>query len=246
MAGVLAWAAVLALFAAGCGGASKHRSARQSATPPGRAVPPPVRVPALRTGQTLVAAVERRAALRRSPRGGVIGAVGPHTAFGSPQVLAVLGVSRGWAHVLHPSAPDGSGAWIAVRNVRLRPAAWTIEVDLSKRRARLLRDGRLFRAFTVGIGAPATPTPTGTFGVTDKLSAGPASSYYGCCVLALSGHQPNVPQHWAGGDRLAFHGTDRPATIGAAATLGCLHTDDATMRALVSRVPLGATVVIHR
>jgi lipoprotein-anchoring transpeptidase ErfK/SrfK len=65
-------------------------------------------------------------------------------------------------------------------------------------------------------------------------------------VLALSGHQPDVPQHWAGGDRLAFHGTDRPATIGAAATLGCLHTDDATMRLLVSRVPLGTTVVIHR
>lgn len=240
-----AWAAVLTLFAAGCGG-SKERSARPPATPPRVVVPPPVHIPTLRTGQTLVAAVERRAPLRSSPGGHVLGAVGPHTAFGSPQVLAVLGVSNGWAHVLHPAAPDRSGAWIALRNVHLRAAAWTIDVDLSRRRARLLRDGRLFRTFTVGIGAPGTPTPTGTFGVTDKLSAGPASSYYGCCVLALSGHQPNVPQHWAGGDRLAFHGTDRPATIGAAATLGCLHTDDATMRLLVSRVPLGTTVVIHR
>jgi lipoprotein-anchoring transpeptidase ErfK/SrfK len=175
----------------------------------------------------------------------VLARVGPRTAFASPQVLAVLGVQRGWAHVLHPSLPDHRGGWVALRAVRLRAAAWSIDVDLSERRAVLRRNGRVFRRFTVGIGASGTPTPTGRFGVTDRLRSGAATAYYGCCVVALNGHQPNISQRWQGGDRLAIHGTDRPATIGQAATLGCLHADEATMRMLMTRVPLGSTVTIH-
>jgi lipoprotein-anchoring transpeptidase ErfK/SrfK len=241
--------AVVVLAAAGCGGGESHPRAARPRTPPAPAtgapapVPPPV--PRVRRGQTLVAAVERRSSLRAAPGGRILGTVGPRTEFGSPQVLAVLGVAGRWAHVLHPRLPDHRGGWVALSALHLRPAAWRIVVDLSARRAKLLYNGRVFHEFTVGIGSPATPTPTGTFGVTDRLSAGSGASYYGCCVIALSGHQPHVPQHWAGGDRLAIHGTDAPSTIGEAATLGCLHADEATMRLLVSRVPLGTKVVIH-
>jgi lipoprotein-anchoring transpeptidase ErfK/SrfK len=97
---------------------------------------------------------------------------------------------------------------------------------------------------TVGVGAPSTPTPTGRFAVTDGLRAA-AGSPYGCCILALSGHQPHVPQGWAGGDRLAIHGTSDPATIGAAASLGCLHATDADLRRLMRIVSLGSIVTIR-
>ncbi len=241
-AGLLA-AAVVVL--GGCGKTSAPAPQTSVPTPPpARRVVPPV-VPVPRAGQTLVAAVRVKGPLRASPGGRVLAHAGPRTAFGSPQVLAVLGVSGDWVHVLHPGLPDRRGGWVALRNVALRPAAWAIDVDLSTRRAELRRNGRVFRTFAVGIGAPGTSTPAGRYGVTDRLSAGRSNSYYGCCVIALTGHQPNVPQRWQGGDRLAIHGTDAPATIGAAATLGCLHADDATMRVLVSRVPLGTQVTIH-
>ena len=74
----------------------------------------------------------------------------------------------------------------------------------------------------MAIGRPESPTPTGRFAVTDKLDGTAFSSTYGCCVVALSGHQHRLPAGWQGGDRLALHGTDAPSTVGAAASAGCL------------------------
>lgn len=45
------------------------------------------------------------------------------------------------------------------------------------------------------------------------LVDGRAASPYGCCVLALTGRQPNVPQGWKGGNRLAIHGTPNVRTL---------------------------------
>ena len=88
--------------------------------------------------------------------------------------------------------------------------------------------------------APSIP-----FAITDGLQP-LAGSPYGCCILALSGHQPHVPQGWTGGDRLAIHGTDAPATIGAAASSGCLRAADGDVRRLMRRVGLGSVVEISR
>ena len=87
----------------------------------------------------------------------------------------------------------------------------------------------------------AAPTPTGRFTVTDKITPGPDQPYYGCCLLALSGHQPYLRPGWAGGDRIAIHGG---GTIGAAASAGCLHASESDLRVLMRVVPLGTPVYI--
>ena len=96
------------------------------------------------------------------------------------------------------------------------------------------------------IGSAGTTTPPGRFQVTDKL---PASRFpagpYGCCIIALSARQPNLPPGWAGGDRIAIHGTDRPETIGQAASSGCLRATDADLQFLMRDVPVGAPVFIR-
>jgi len=81
--------------------------------------------------------------------------------------------------------------------------------------------------------------------VTDKLDGPSYSASYGCCILALSGHQEQLPPGWRGGDRLAIHGTNSVATIGAAGSAGCLRASDADMRSLMERVPLGTPVFIR-
>jgi lipoprotein-anchoring transpeptidase ErfK/SrfK len=63
-------------------------------------------------------------------------------------------------------------------------------------------------------------------------------------VLALSGHQPNLPSGWIGGDRMAIHGT--PEEIGIANSAGCLRASDSDMQALFRRIPLGTPVLIRR
>jgi lipoprotein-anchoring transpeptidase ErfK/SrfK len=96
------------------------------------------------------------------------------------------------------------------------------------------------RQIPVGIGAPGTSTPTGRFAVSDKLNGAAYSPVYGCCILALSGHQTNLPRGWTGGDRLAIHA----GSLGAVST-GCVHASTSDLRFLMRSVPLGARVVIH-
>lgn len=150
-----------------------------------------------------------------------------------------------WVGVLHPRLGNRRIGWVRLDRVRLLRETWRIVVDLSQRRATLLHRGRRYRSFPVAVGQAAYPTPPGVYGVTDRLDTGGPGSVYGCCVLALSGRQPDVAQDWPGGDRLAIHGTNEPGSIGKAASRGCLRASEAAMRMLLRRVPNGTQVEIR-
>src|SRR5439155_4656727 len=168
-----------------------------------------------------------------------VGRVGPRTEFGSPRVLPVVRRQGPWLAVIATELANGALGWVPGSRVRLVREPVRIDVDLSERELRVVDGRRAVLRMTVGIGSAATPTPTGEFAVTDGLRGwGP----YGCCILALSGHQPKLGQGWTGGDRLAVHGTSQLSTIGAAATLGCLRADASDLRRLQRMVPLGARV----
>ena len=102
----------------------------------------------------------------------------------------------------------------------------------------------MLRRLPVAVGRPGTETPLGRFAVTDKLRTRRADSPYGCCALALSGHQPKLLPGWPGGDRLAIHATPQAASVGQAASLGCMRAHTGDMRALMRAVPLGAPVFV--
>ena len=208
--------------------------------PPKSGVPAPVRTP-LPTREDAGARLTAPAALRDAPGGAVVARIGTRTEFGSPRVLPVIHREGDWLGVLATERPNGEVGWIRASQVRLVSEPVRLGVDLSQRTLSVIEGGRTVRRFAVGIGARSTPTPTGWFAVTDSLHGwGP----YGCCILALSGHQPRLSQGWTGGDRLAVHGTPAPATIGAATSLGCLRAADGNMRALLRVARLGARVHI--
>jgi lipoprotein-anchoring transpeptidase ErfK/SrfK len=124
-----------------------------------------------------------------------------------------------------------------------RSKLW-LHADLSARVLELRRGATTVRRIPVTVGSPSTPTPTGRFAVTDKLVPTQSGGVYGCCVLALSGHQPRLRPGWAGGDRIAIHGSPG-RLVGAAASAGCLRARDADLEHLMKRVPLGTPVVIE-
>jgi lipoprotein-anchoring transpeptidase ErfK/SrfK len=183
--------------------------------------------------------------LRARPGGPVIAPLSRRTEYGSHTVLAVAGREHpGWVAVHATQAGNGRVGWVAAVNTQLVVEPVTVEVDLSSRALVVRRSGRLLLRAHVAIGAPGTPTPTGTFGVTDVLRPA-AGSVYGCCILALTGHQPDLPSGWSGGDRLAVHGTLDESTIGDAVSAGCMHASDRVMRRLLAVVPLGSTVRVR-
>ena len=224
--------------AAGAVLSASSSSSASSRVAPERPAPRPRRL----------AVVRGSIALREKPGGPAAVRVGSTTEFGSPRVLAV-GARRGdWLGVVATERPNNRLGWLRRDNpaLKLRRTGWSLHADLSDRTVTVRKDGRRVHRLTVAIGRPGSETPTGRFAVTDKLSGSSYGPYYGCCILALSGHQPKTPPGWTGGNRLAIHGTDSPSTIGMAASAGCLRASDADLPPLMAKVPLGATVFIRR
>jgi lipoprotein-anchoring transpeptidase ErfK/SrfK len=213
--------------------ALRHAAAALAARP--RPAPPRFLTARVRPGQSV--------ALRSRPGGAAVATAADRTEFGSPRVLGVVRRRGAWLGVTTPDRPNGTLAWIRRdRRVTLRRTAVSVRVDLSRRTLAVRRGGRVLTRATVAIGMPGSPTPTGRFAVTDKLSGPRFSASYGCCILALSGTQPNPPPGWSGGNRLAIHGTYGP--VGSPTSAGCVRAANPDMERLMRLVPAGAPVFI--
>ena len=248
LAAVAVLAGAAALVVPAIGERSAGRTLVAPPTPaPGANVP---RAPARRGGGWATqgpfgARLVRTAMLRDRPGGRILRAIGPRTEFGSEHVLAVVAQRPGWLGVLTHHVANSQTAWIPSDAAQGLFEPYTLHADLSRRRLVVYRESRVVRRIAVAIGRPGTATPTGRFAVTDALVTGRGDSPYGCCALALSGRQPNVPQGWSGGDRPAIHGTPDERSIGTRATSGCLRAGDRDMRWLLARIPLGTPVRIR-
>jgi lipoprotein-anchoring transpeptidase ErfK/SrfK len=240
-------AAVLAAVLAGCGGDDAPRPAGEpehfvaAESPDPSSERPADEGPA---GRYRTARVVRRTALRASPGGKVVARIGTRTEFGSRRVLAVTGERPGWLRVTAAERRNGEPAWIRASAARLGATDVWIRADRSRRVLTLRRGRRVLRRLPVAVGRPGTETPLGRFAVTDLLHTRNPASPYGCCALALSGHQTKLLPGWPGGDRLAIHATPNPETVGTQASLGCMRGHTRDIRVLMRRVPLGAPVVV--
>ena len=189
--------------------------------------------------------VRRDAMLRRRPGGRPLLRVAARTEWNSPRVLGVVRREGEWLGVQVPELPNGGIGWLPARAAQLDCTTWSLHADLSKRRLVVRRGDRRVRAVTVAIGRTGNETPRGRFSVTDKLRVTDPGSPYGCCVLALTGHQVNLPAGWPGGDRLAVHATQDLTSVGEAASLGCLRSHPRQARWLIETIPLGAPIFIR-
>jgi lipoprotein-anchoring transpeptidase ErfK/SrfK len=181
------------------------------------------------------------------PGGKLLYRVLPTTIYGRRLILSVTQRRGSWAAVPTFLVPNGRRAWVRVdrRTFAVRRTRWHLTADLSARTLTVRHDGEHIRSLRVAIGTRSTPTPHGTFAITDKLNGRAFGGGYGCCILALSGHQPKVRNGPIDG-RLAIHGTNRPDLVGARASQGCLRARDRSVRWLMGKVPVGTQVTIRR
>lgn len=192
----------------------------------------------------IVALLVHPTALLAAPRWRVLAQLPARTEFGSPETALVVRHVGGWLGVVVPEAGNGHIGWITVNAVSLARIGWELKVSLSARRLTVLEAGKVVERYTVAIGEPSAPTPTGRFAVTDRLSTGNPSGPYGCCILALSAHSPHAIQGWSGGDRIAIHSTPEVSSIGEAASHGCVRVTVSEGRWLLGHIPLGTPTLI--
>jgi len=186
------------------------------------------------------------AVVRSRPNGLIAGTLPGRTPLGTTTWLWAVKTSRDgrWARVILPWRPNGRTGWISLRGRRTVKSRIWIEANLSRRRVNLMLGSRTLRSFVAAVGAAATPTPVGRFSVTDPIATGDPGGPFGWYAFGLSGHQPNLPPGWSGGDQLAIHGTNAPSSLGTAASAGCLRVSAAALGILKSYLRPGTPVVI--
>jgi L,D-transpeptidase catalytic domain len=127
---------------------------------------------------------------------------------------------RRWYRIRLIGRPNGRTGWVqGARLERIRSVRRTrLVIDVSDRRLRVRRGGRLRRSFPIAVGTPSTPTPTGSF----YLAAAwrPAEPVYGAWAIETSAGA--VLTDWPGGGVIGIHGTNQPWLIGQAVSHGCI------------------------
>ncbi len=234
---VVACFGMIALGAAPAGGGGGVRAAVTLSA--AAAIPPaPLAIPPRPTGPGELIGMVTRPLLTSA------GAVSPVTPLGGHTWLLILRHHGRYGSALVPTAGQPRLARIDISSLQLRWTRVRIVVDISHLRLSVTRGSRLLGRFPIAAGTSATPTPTGMFSVTDRVAFSQPGSY-GSFALGLSAHQHHLVAGWTGGDQIAIHGTDNPASIGTFASLGCIRVSEIALRVLKRVVPLGAPVVVR-
>ena len=185
-----------------------------------------------------------RAARGHGRRLGTIPAHSP--TFDVPTVAWVrrTGPRERWGRVTTPYTPGHPAGWISLDGLKQVSTPYLVRVNLSAHTLVLRRRGHVVLRVPTATGSPSTPTPTGAYWVTDRVSYR-TPGIYGRFAFGLSAIQTNLPPDWDGGDQIAIHGTPDPASIGTSASSGCLRVSARTLSALRPRLRVGTPVIIR-
>jgi lipoprotein-anchoring transpeptidase ErfK/SrfK len=144
---------------------------------------------------------------------------------------------RLWIRVRLAVLPNGTTGWVPRAAVGgLEFVRTRLVVRLGARTATLVRDGKRILHVPIGVGAAATPTPTGGFYVRNRLD-GPADAALGPVAFGTSAR--------TGEGFVAIHGTDSPQAIPGATSQGSIAMRNADVHRLARLMPVGTPVTVR-
>jgi hypothetical protein len=116
-----------------------------------------------------------------------------------------------------------------------------IVVSLEDRKLALVEGGQVKKVYSVAVGKPSTPSPTGTFSI-ERRVANPVYHHDGKTVAP--GPRNPVGTRWMGLNKTGYgiHGTNEPKSIGKAASHGCIRMAKADLEEFYAMVQVGDTV----
>jgi lipoprotein-anchoring transpeptidase ErfK/SrfK len=119
-----------------------------------------------------------------------------------------------------------------------------IVVSIPDRKLALVENGRVVKVYSVAVGRRATPSPTGTLLIANRVKN---PTYYRPGVVIPPGKSDPVGTRWMGLSQRGYgiHGTDEPWSIGHAASHGCIRMRNRDAEDLFARVRIGDVVEFH-
>jgi L,D-transpeptidase catalytic domain len=170
------------------------------------------------------------------------------TEDGVPEVYVALRSrvgrdGRPWIQVRVPMRPNGRRGWVPRAALgRLRIVRTHLVVDRRSLTATLRRRHRVVWRSRVGVGAPGTPTPGGSFYVRELLRPPSPDGLYGPYAFGTSAY--SVLSDWPGGGVVGIHGTNAPSLIPGRPSHGCIRVPNERIRRLARLMPIGTPVRI--
>lgn len=119
-----------------------------------------------------------------------------------------------------------------------------ILVSIPDRKLAVVEHRKVIRVFRVAVGAPVSPTPTGTFEIVNLVSE--PTYFHSGTVIPPSADNP-VGSRWIGLNQKGYgiHGTNEPKSIGNAASHGCIRLRNHDVEQLFEMVRVQDRVEIH-
>jgi lipoprotein-anchoring transpeptidase ErfK/SrfK len=179
-----------------------------------------------------------------APDGALVRTLANPTIEGQVLNMAVLERRGFWLRVQLPVRPNQTTGWVRLTDVSQYEAPYRIVVRLCAHRLTVFRGGKAVWEQPVAVGAPRTPTPTGSFYV-DFVTPMRYGGAYGPYLMSVAGFSNVLHQFGKGGiGQIGIHGTNRPSSIGTSASHGCVRLHNAVLLTLVRMVPAGTPVTI--
>jgi lipoprotein-anchoring transpeptidase ErfK/SrfK len=173
-------------------------------------------------------------------------AILPAAELGGPTWVPVVQTSPGWERVLLPSRPNRASGWIftagtAGSQLDTRRSAYLVRINVGARTLSVYDDGQPLGTWTVAVGAPPTPTPTGRTFLLALLA--PPRPTYSPLILPLGFHSGTLDTYGGGPGTVGVHGWPNPSAFGRAVSHGCIRVPAPALHVL-SQVPLGSLFLI--
>lgn len=148
-----------------------------------------------------------------------------------------------WVKLRLPMRPNGQRGWVPRSALgRLHVVTTRLVVWRGRMRAVLRREGRVIWRSRIGVGAPSTPTPSGTFHVRELLRVPNPRGMYGPFAFGTSAYA--AVSDWPGGGVVGIHGTNQPQLIPGRPSHGCIRVPNRKIRRLARLMPVGTPVQI--
>jgi lipoprotein-anchoring transpeptidase ErfK/SrfK len=239
---VVTGAIVAALLLSGCGRIGYDGVASATPASPRLSSAPSVAAPLPPVG-TAATANAPRISVYVNPGGAVKLSLANPRPSGGPLTFLVVQSSNGWLEVNLPDRPNGSRGWISASTVSLHGLEYNLRVSTEQNTLALYRNNTLVKTYSVATGTGGTPSPHGSFYLTELLA--PSNAGYGPYAFGLSAYSDVLTSFGGGPGQIGLHGTDDSASIGKAVSHGCIRMSNADITTLATELPLGTPITIE-
>jgi hypothetical protein len=171
------------------------------------------------------------------------------TEDGFPEVYLLLAIrtdstGHAWVRMRVPGRPNGRIGWVLRAALGdFHKTHWRVVIDLRRRSLVASFDGRRRFVAPVGVGKPATPTPTGHFWIRERFRITSRSNPYWPWALGTSAY--SALTDWPGGGIVGIHGDfGEPSRIPGDPSHGCVRMRAPDIARLAPLITLGTPVEI--